>query len=173
MTALEIRLIAYAILGFILMGGSAWAGHKLTAMHYEALIARDKSAQDEALQSAQQRVIAAQQAQAAAETKAEKDHEVLVQADTVSRNAILGSVRSLESALHLGSLSPAVDHPGQPGGATPGPGSPDGSQSGHDGLDAAVARFNAATERAITACQHDSTELRGILTLAPHPVLTP
>lgn len=166
--ALEIRLIAYGLLALILLGSSAWAGHKLTAMHYEALIARDKAAQDEALQSAQQRVIVAQQAQAAAENKAEKDHEVLVQADTVSRNAILGSVRSLESALHLGSLSPAVDHPGQSGGAAPGAGSPDGSQPTNDGLDAAVAQFNAATERAITACQHDSTELAGIFEVAPH-----
>lgn len=161
MTALEIRLIAYAILGLILMGGSAWAGHKLTAMHYEALIARDKAAQDEALQSAQQRVIAAQQAQAAAENKAEKDHEVLVQADTASRNAILGSVRSLETALHLGSLPGAMDHPAQSGGAATGPGSP-------DGLANLVGRLNQRIAEATAACQHDSSELASILEVAPH-----
>jgi len=160
MTVLEIRLIAYAILGLIVMGGAAWSGHKLTAMHYEALIARDRAAQDQTLQSAQQRVIAAQQAQAAAEDKAEKDHEVLVQADTVSRNAILGSVRSLETALHLGSLPAAVDHSSQPSGTAPGPG-------GADELAGLVERLNASIATATSACQHDSEELSGILTLAP------
>jgi hypothetical protein len=160
-TALEIRLIAYAILALGLIGGSAWAGHKLTAMHYEALIARDKAAQDKALQSAQQRVIDAQAAQAVAEHKAESDHEVLVQADTTSRNAILGSVRSLETALHLGSLSASLGTPGKPGGTTPVPGST-------DGLEDLVERVNAATERAVSACQHDSSELASVLEIAPH-----
>lgn len=161
MTALEIRLIAYAVLGLIVLGGAAWGGHKLTAMHYEALIARDKAAQDQALQSAQQRVIAAQQAQQAAEQKAETDHENLVQADTASRNAILGSVRSLETALHLGSLPAAVDHPSQSGGAATSPSSP-------DGLAELVGQLNQRIAEATAACQHDSSELAGILEIAPH-----
>lgn len=166
MTALEIRLIGYALLLLAIVSGSAWAGYKLTAIHYEGAIARDKAAQNEALQSAQQNVIIAQRAQAAAEQQAEKDHAILVQADTASRNAILGSVRSLEAALHLGGLPGSVDHPGQPGGTASGTGGP-------DGLADFVGRLNDSIAKATAACQHDSAELAGILQVAPHPVSPP
>lgn len=160
MTALEIRLLGYALLGLLVIGGSGWIGHKLTRMHYEALIARDRDAQDQALQTAQRNVIAAQQAQAAAEQRAEQDHETLVQADTASRAAILGSVRSLETALHLSSLSTPVDHSGQSGGAAPG-------SASSDGLGDLVEQLNERIAQATAACQHDSAELAGILELAP------
>lgn len=161
MTALEIRLIGYALLLLAIVSGSAWAGYKLTAIHYEGAIARDKAAQNEALQSAQQNVIIAQRAQAAAEQQAEKDHAILVQADTASRNAILGSVRSLEAALHLGGLSGAMDHSAQPGGSAAGAGS-------DPELERTVAGVNSAIEKAISACQHDSSNYANILKLAPH-----
>ena len=66
MTALEIRLIAYAISALVLLGGSGFIGYRVTANHYEALIARDRDAQDKALQGAKDQVIAVQQAQQSA-----------------------------------------------------------------------------------------------------------
>jgi hypothetical protein len=159
-SGLEIRVIAYAIVALGLMGSTAWGAYTITSHHYERVMAMDKLAQDSALQSAQQRVIAAQAAQAAAEQKAEKDHEALVQADTTSRAAVLSSVRGLESALHLSGLSAAVDHSGQSGGSAAGAG-------GDPELERAVAGVNDAVEKAVAACQHDSTNYAGILQLVP------
>ncbi len=161
MTALEIRLIAYALLALILLGGAGWVGHRLTARHYEALIAANKAAQDEALQEAQRDVIAAQAAQAQALQRAEKDHEALVESDTTARNAVLGSVRNLETALRLGPVSGSVDHPGQSVGTAASP-------PGADELGNLVASLNERIAEATAACQHDSSELAGILEIAPH-----
>lgn len=74
MTPLEIRLIAYAIAAIALLGGSGFISYRVTANHYEALIARDRQAQDKALQDAQQSVIAAQQAQQSATQASEKKY---------------------------------------------------------------------------------------------------
>lgn len=160
MSPFEIRLIAYAVLALVTMGGAAWGAHVITSHHYERLMAADKLAQDTALQEAQQKVIAAQTERAAATQQVEKAHELLVQADSASRAAVVGSVRNLEAALHLGGLSAAMGHSAQSGGAGSGTASA-------DGLDATVATLNAAIEHAVQTCQHDSTELIGILALAP------
>lgn len=158
MTALEIKLIAYALLALILFGGSAWVGAHFTAKHYQAVIAANTAAQTQALLQAQQRVIDAQNAQKAAETAAENAHALMVQADTASRTATLGSVRNLEAALHL--VPAAVANPGQP---LPAPAVP----TSDPGLADSVGRLNAAIATAIGACQHDSEELAAILSLEP------
>ncbi len=161
MSPLEIRIILYAV-GALIFGGSiAWGAVSITSHHYERIMAADKLAQDEALQDAQQKVIAAQAEREKATQQVQKAHELLVQADTASRAAVIGSVRNLETALHLGGLSAAMGNPGQSGGAASSPGGPAGSDPG-------VAKLNAAIERAVQACQHDSAELAGILALAPH-----
>lgn len=160
MTPLELRIIAYALAALLSFGAVAWGVHTLDAHHYERIAQADKLAQDQALQDAQQQVIAAQAERAAATQQVERAHELLVQADSASRAAVVGSVRNLETALHLGSLSAAVGNTGQSGGTTSGAGSTAGSAEGID-------RLNASVERAIAACQHDSTELAGILALAP------
>lgn len=158
---LEIRLIAYGLLAITLMGGSAYAAHRLTAMHYQALMASDRAAQQDTLAKAQQDVIAAQAAQTEATQRAEKDHEALVTADTQSRNAILGSVRNLETALHLSAVPATVADPSKFGGAAPGAASPDEIAN-------LVDRLNGSIAAATAACQHDSAELAGILELASH-----
>jgi len=160
MTALEIRLIAYAVLTLGLLGSAAYVSHKLTAMHYQAVLDADRAAQDKALQQAEQRVIAAQAAQAQAIQQAERDHATLVTADTASRDAILGSVRNLETALHLSAVSAPMANPGKPRGASPSSGRP-------DELAGLVDRLNSGIAAATAACQHDSTELAGILEIAP------
>lgn len=168
MTALEIRLILYGALVLALIGFGGWSGYRLTRNHYEAVLAADKAAQQDALAMAQRNVIAAQKAQQVATQQAQKDHEALVTADTQSRNAILGSVRNLETALHLGSLRPAVADPGQLGGAASGTSSP-------DELTELVGRLNQSIATATAACQHDSSELAGILEIASQtkPVTPP
>jgi hypothetical protein len=159
-TALEIRLIAYALAGLALIGGSIWLGHIVTAHHYERIMAADKLAQDEALQAAQQKTIAAEAAQRAAESKAENEHALLVKADATSRDAVLGSVRSLEAALHLRGVPPAV---GNPGAVPPGASIP----AGDSRIAGLVERLDTSIERAIAACQHDSATLAYILSIQP------
>ena len=158
MTLLEVKLIAYGLLALILFGGSAWVGAHFTAKHYEAVLAANQAAQQQALIQAQQRVIDAQNAQKAAETAAENAHALMVQADSASRTATLGSVRNLETALHL--VPAAVEHPGavQPTSAVP---------AGDPELAASVGRLNETIATAIGACQHDSEELAAILSLQP------
>ncbi len=136
MSPLEIRIILYAV-GALIFGGSiAWGAVSITSHHYERIMAADKLAQDEALQDAQQKVIAAQAEREKATQQVQKAHD-------------------------LGGLSAAMGNPGQSGGAASSPGGPAGSDPG-------VAKLNAAIERAVQACQHDSAELAGILALAPH-----
>lgn len=74
MTALEIRLIAYAIAAIVLLGGAGFIGYRVTANHYETLIARDRAAQDKALQDAKDQFIAAQQAQQSATRESEQKY---------------------------------------------------------------------------------------------------
>jgi len=73
-TALEIRLVAYAVLALGLLGSAAYVGHWLTARHYESLIAADRASQDKALQDAQKLVIEVQEAQQEAVQAAEKKY---------------------------------------------------------------------------------------------------
>lgn len=160
MSALAIRLIACGLLALLLVVGASWGVYTLTSHHYERLMAADKLAQDQALQQAQQRVIAAQVAQKLAEDRADEVHALLVKADTASRDAVLGSVRGLEAALSLIRLPTAVGNPGAVPGASPVAG-------GDPRIAGLVERLNASIERAIGACQHDATELASILTLAP------
>lgn len=158
---LEIRIILYAVLTLGIIGGTAWGVHTLDANHYERIAQADKLAQDEALQESQRNVIAAQKERDALKDQVEKDRATMAKADAASRDAVLGSVRSLESALHLGGLSGAMDHSAQSGGSTTGAGS-------DPELERAVAGVNSAVEKAISACQHDSGNYANILKLAPH-----
>jgi len=82
----------------------------------------------------------------------------MVQADTASRTATLGSVRNLETALHL--VPAAVADPSGPRGPAPVPAS-------DPELDAAVAAVNRATAEAIAGCQHDSENYAYILSIQP------
>lgn len=163
MTPLELRVIVYAIVAVLAFGSVAWGVHTLDAHHYERIAQVDKLAQDQALEQAQRNVIAAQAAQHAAESKAESEHEILVKADTTSRDAALGSVRSLEAALHLIRLPTAVGNPGAVPGASPVAG-------GDPRIAGLVDRLNASIERAIGACQHDAGNLAYILSIEP-PVI--
>jgi len=45
MTALEVRLIAYAILTLMVIGGSIWVGAHFTALHYQVIIQKEHDAQ--------------------------------------------------------------------------------------------------------------------------------
>src|SRR6185437_16733560 len=58
-TALELRIIAYGALALALMAFGGWSGYRLTANHYQALIAADRSAPSQALADAQAKTIAA------------------------------------------------------------------------------------------------------------------
>lgn len=94
MNPLEVRLIAYGILALLIITSSGYAGHKLTAMHYQAVIAEDKAAQDRALQEAQRDVIAAQQVQAAAIQASEKKYEDLKGSYDAISSQLADSVRA-------------------------------------------------------------------------------
>lgn len=160
MTPLEIRIILYAV-GALVFGGSiAWASVTLTNHHWERVTAAEKLAQDEALAEAQRTVIAAQKAQKDAETKVETEHEARTQADTVSRGAVLDSVRGLQSAVSRWRLSSAVDHPGAVQTTQPG-------AAGDSGLSELVGRFNASLDRLIERCQTTDSDRTAILSLEP------
>lgn len=160
MTALEIRIIAYAVGFLLVVGMTAWAVHTLDAHHYERIEAAEKAAQADLLAEAQRNVIAAQTAQRAAETKVETEHELRTQADTVSRAAVLSSVRGLETAVHQRILSAAMANPsavqtGQP------------SAAGDDRLARLIEGFDGSLERFITACQSVDNDRTAILSLEP------
>lgn len=160
MTPLELRIIVYAIVAVLSFGAVAWGVHALDAHHYERIAQADKLAQDQALEQAQRNVIAAQAAQHAAESKAESEHEILVKADATSRDAVLGSVRGLESALHLIRLPTAMGDPAAVQGSTAGAGS-------DPELERTVASVNDAVAAAVAACQHDSGNYAFILSIEP------
>lgn len=74
MNALELRLIAYGLAALVLLGGSGYVGHKLTANHYERVLQAEHAAQEKAVLVEQQKTIAAQAAQQAAAQAAEKQY---------------------------------------------------------------------------------------------------
>lgn len=160
MTALEIRLIAYGLLAFILISSAGWLGYHLTKTYYVGEIAEDQAAQEKALLSAQQATIAAQQAQKTAEQATETEHELRTTADTVSRAAVLSSVRGLEASVSRRLLPPAVANPGTVPTTQPG-------QSDPATLAGLVAGFNDSLNAFITACQNDSNDRTAIFSLEP------
>jgi hypothetical protein len=84
MTALELRLIVYAILALGVIGGSVWVGAHFTAQHYQILIAKDHAAEAQ---------LAAAAAQAAkAQQDAADAHNAEIQRDLQTQ---LSSTRSL------------------------------------------------------------------------------
>lgn len=104
MTALEIRLIAYA-LGFLaIVGVTAWSVHTLDAHHYERLEAADKLAQAAAFQAQQQKTIDDLKAQQAATQAAEKQLETLKAATDGTSRQLSDSVRAY-AELRRGLLS--------------------------------------------------------------------
>ncbi len=54
MTALEIRIIAYALLALSLIGTAAYITHRLDANHYETIIAKSDAAQEKLAATAAQ-----------------------------------------------------------------------------------------------------------------------
>ena len=151
MSPLEIRLIAYGLLAIILMGSSGYAGHKLTAMHYQAIIAEDKHAQDIALQEAQRDVIAAQQAQATAVQASEKKYEDLKGSYDAISTQLADSVRAY-AGLRSGVMS--------------------ATSTAASAADAASRSAQSASElaglvqQASTACLNDSARLTALQTWA-------
>jgi hypothetical protein len=146
-TALELRIIAYALLALVLLGGSAWVGHRLTAIHYESLLAAEKAAQAAALQDAQRNTIAAQQAQAEALQQAEKQYaDLKVDYDSLG-GRLADSVRQY-AALRSVILS-------QAGNAAP---KPDAVPQGASG----DSRLATLSGHAATACLEDAAELTAL-----------
>lgn len=104
MTALELRLIAYGLAALLLLGGAGWLGYHFTAAHYERVIASDKAAQSVALQDAQQRVIAAQAAQAQATQQAEQKYADLKTSYDALSNDLAHSLQQY-AQIHSGIVS--------------------------------------------------------------------
>lgn len=162
MTALEIRLIAYALLGSLLIGGTAWATWHLTSDHYKVVIDERQIATDQAIAVKQQQIDQLTAARAAVEQQAQVDHAKLVEANSRLSASMSDSLRGLEAALNLVPVPTTVADTCKPDGTGGGPGS-------DCQLEAAVRRFNDAAAAAQTACLHDSAELSTILEIAPKP----
>lgn len=160
MTALEIRIIGYALAALALITGIATVVHRIDAHHYEALMDANRAAQQQALLDAQQKVIAAQAAQKQAEDTANAQTLARQQADSVSRTAVLDSVHNLETAVHSRLLPAAVVNPGAVQAAQPGALDP-------QRLAGLVERFNGSLERFIGACQRADEDRNAILSLEP------
>lgn len=97
MTALEIRLIAYAVLAFVLLGMAGYLGYHFTSAHYERVIALRDAAEERALSASQDKVIAAQAAQAEATQKAETQYAALKQNYDSLSGHLADSVREYAS----------------------------------------------------------------------------
>lgn len=151
MTALEIRLIAYAVLAFVLLGLSGYLGYHFTAAHYERVIALRDAAEARALSASQEKVIAAQAAQAEATQKAETQYESLKSNYDSLSGHLADSVReyaSLRSVIVSRATGPAA----QPDAASPSPSS----------LDSLAELVRQAT----AACTSDAAELTALQTWA-------
>lgn len=147
MTQLEIRILAYGLALLLIVGGSIWFGYHFTARHYQALIARDKAAQTQALVDAQAKVIAAQQAQEQATQQAEKQYEDLkAHYDGLSQR-LADSVRAYAALRTL--IVPK---------ATPAASGPDGAGPG-TGSDQRLANLSGL---AAQGCLHDAAELTAL-----------
>ena len=86
MTPLEVRIIAYSIAAILFATGNIWIGYHFTAQHYEAIAARDALARDQAIQTQQEKAIAALTAQQAATAAAEKQYaDLKTTADDLSQ----------------------------------------------------------------------------------------
>ena len=98
MTALEFRLIAYGLLFLIIVGGSGFLGYHIAARHYQAVMAADRAASEQAVLAQQERTIAAQNAANAASVAAEKQYE-----DLKASSALVGDElsRSLRAYAYL------------------------------------------------------------------------
>lgn len=104
MNPLELRLIAYAIVTLFLLGGAGWAGHRLTALHYEAIISRNQIAQDQAVLAQQTKALAVLQVQQAATQAAEKQYADLKSTSDGLSQRLADSVSNY-AALHRGIMS--------------------------------------------------------------------
>lgn len=123
MTALELRLIAYGLLAFLMLGGSGFGGYQLASHHYERLMAADQLAQQNAVIAAQEKTAAVVAAQQAASIAAEKQYEDLrTSANTLGdqlanslrqyaslRDAIVSTAGSSAASAHAASKGPSGD----------------------------------------------------------------
>src|SRR6185312_10377032 len=142
-TALELRIIAYGALALALMAFGGWSGYRLTANHYQALIAADREAQAA--------TIAAQQAQATATQQAEQQYADLKASYDSLGSRLADSVRELES-IHRLVLPKDASSSSEPHAAGAGPG-------GDPGL-------AEAAGRAAAACLNDAATLTALQTWA-------
>ncbi len=151
MTALEIRLIVYAVLAFMLLGMAGYLGYHFTAAHYERVIALRDAAESRALQDAQSKVIAVQKAQEEATQKAETKYATLKNSYDALSNDLASSVQQYAS-LHRLIVSRPADTPTKPNAA--------GSSS------SSIDSLTELVRQATAACTSDSAELTALQTWA-------
>ena len=108
MSPLELRILMYGVLALVFGGGNIWIGCHFTAQHYEALMARDAAARDQAIQTQQQQAIAALTAQQAATAAAEKQYETLKATSDGLSQRLVDSLSNY-TALRGGLLSTAAN----------------------------------------------------------------
>lgn len=104
MNPLELRIIVYCVAAILFGACNIWIGYHFTAQHYEAIAARDALARDQAIQTQQEKAIAALTAQQAATAAAEKQYaDLKTTADGLS-DRLAASVSGY-AALRRGILS--------------------------------------------------------------------
>ena len=104
MTALEIRLLAYGLLAFLVIGGAGIGGYELAAHHYQRLMALDQIAQQNAVIAANEKTQAVVAQQQAASVAAEKRYEDLQTSASTLGDELTRSLREYAS-LHRDILS--------------------------------------------------------------------
>lgn len=113
MSALEIRLIAYAVALVALLGATSWETWRLTADHYQAVHAKELKAAQDALEREQAHTIEVQNQQAAITANVGQRYEALqADRDRLARQ-FADSVRAFAAAA---GHPPAPEVPGAPGG---------------------------------------------------------
>lgn len=147
MTTLEIRLLAYGLLAFLVIGGAGIGGYELAAHHYQRIMAIDQIAQQNAVIAANEKTQAIVAQQQAASVAAEKRYEDLQTSASTLGDELTRSLREYASLRDR--LVPAGSH------------APSGAHAAGEGTSGARGLAGMAGQAA-EACEHDANELTAL-----------
>ena len=147
MSALEIRLLAYGLLAFLVIGGAGIGGYELAAHHYQRIMAIDQIAQQNAVIAANEKTQAIVAQQQAASVAAEKRYEDLQTSASTLGDELTRSLREYASLRDR--IVSASSH------------APSGAHAAGEGTSGARGLAGMAGQAA-EACEQDANELTAL-----------
>jgi hypothetical protein len=158
MNAEEIRLAFYAGLVFTLVGVGFFIGDRFVTAEWNAA----KVSADKALQTQQQRVIAAEQQRDKLQDQVETSHaQILATGKTLTDN-VAGSLSAIEAAVRSRPMSGAMGHP-------PAVSNPQQCPAVDPRIADSFASVADAIKNVTVACINVDADRSSILALAPKP----